>query len=152
LLIGITREKEKHMFFNILQMGMGSLYEYRELIIIVVLIVVDIFLLKFSLLLTKAEYRTRIKWVGVSFLVQFGAIFLVSSPILILGFAGALSDFSGPPFQLIIPAILASVFLDFNLINVIHKVGLKRSLLVSVIILVPIIFAMTFLIQFLSRL
>lgn len=140
------------MFFNILQMGMGSLFEYREIIISVILIVMDIFLLKLGLLITKAEYRRKIKWVGISFLIQFGAIFFISSPILILGFTGALSDFSGPPLQLIIPAILASVFLDLNLINIIHRIGLKRSFVVSLIILVPIIFAMSFLIEFLSSL
>jgi hypothetical protein len=150
LLIGITKEKGNLMFLNMLQMGMGSIGEYEEIIISVVLIVVDILLLKLGLIVTKAEYRTRFKWVGVSFLIQFGAIFFISSPILILGFAGALSDFSGPPFHLIIPVVLASVFLDLNLINVIHKIGLKRSFLVSLIILVPIIFAMSFLIQYLS--
>jgi len=138
------------MFFNILQMGLGSLGEYQEIIISVVLIVADIFLLKLGLILTKAEYRRKIKWVGISFLIQFGAIFFISSPMLILGFAGAFSE--GPPVGFIILAIVGSVFLDFNLINVIHKIGFKRSFFVSLIILVPIIFAMSFLIQYLSRL
>ena len=152
MLIEITREKGNRMLFNILQMGMGSLDEYKEIIISLVSIVAAILLLKLGLILTKAQYRRKIKWVGISFLIQFGAIFFISSPILILGFAGALSDFSGPPIQFIIPAILASIFLDLNLINVIHKIGLKRSFIVSLMILFPIIFAMSFLIQFLSSL
>jgi hypothetical protein len=133
-------------------MGLGSIGDYEEIIISVVLIVADILLLKLGLFLMNAEYRTKIKWVGISFLIQFGAIFIISSPILILGFSGAMSAFDGPPLQLIIPAVLAGLLLDFNIINVIHKIGLKRSFFVALIILVPIIFAMSFLIQFLSSL
>jgi hypothetical protein len=146
------------MLLSILQMGLGWIGEYEEIILSGVLIVVDIFLLKLGLFLMKSEYRTKIKWVGISFLIQFGAIFFISSPMLILGFTGAFSDGSstsgggGPPAGLIVLAIVGSTFLDFNLINVIHKIGLKKSLLVTVIILVPIIFAMSFLIQFLSKL
>jgi hypothetical protein len=146
------------MLLSILQMGLGWIGEYEEIILSGVLIVVDIFLLKLGLFLMKSEYRTKIKWVGISFLIQFGTIFFISSPMLILGFTGAFSDGSttsgggGPPLGLIVLAIVGSAFLDFNLINVIHKIGLKKSLLVTVIILVPIIFAMSFLIQFLSKL
>jgi hypothetical protein len=146
------------MLLSILQMGLGWIGEYEEIILCGVLIVVDIFLLKLGLFLMKSEYRTKIKWVGISFLIQFGAIFFISSPMLILGFTGAFSDGSstsgggGPPAGLIVLAIVGSTFLDFNLINVIHKIGLKKSFLVTIIILVPIIFAMSFLIQFLSKL
>ena len=100
--------------------------------------------------MAKADYRTKIKWVGVSFLIQFGAIFFISSPMLILGFTGAFQE--GPPVGYIVLAIVGSVLLDLNLINVIHKIGLKRSFIVTLIILVPIIFAMSFLIQYLSSL
>ena len=146
------------MILSILQFGMISISEYEEIILSLVLIVADIFILKFGLFLMKAEYRTKIKWVGISFLIQFGAVFFISSPMLILGFTGAFSDGSstsgggGPPPGLIILAIVGSAFLDFNIINVIHKIGLKKSFLITVIILVPIIFAMSFLIQFLSKL
>ncbi|TFF86696.1 MAG: hypothetical protein EU517_00155 [Promethearchaeota archaeon] len=140
------------MLFSILQMGIGWIGDYEEIILSAVLIVGDILLLKLGLFLTKAEYRTKIKWVSISFLIQFGAIFLISSPILVLGFSGALNGLGGPPFQLIIPAIIFSLFLDFNLINVIHRIGLKRAFIVAIIILVPIVFAMFFLIQFLSTL
>ncbi len=138
------------MLLSILQTGMTSIGDYEEIIFSVILIVVDIFLLKIGLLVAKAEYRTKIKWVGVSFLIQFGAIFFISSPMLILGFTGAFHE--GPPAGFIILAIVGSAFLDLNLINVIHKIGLKRSFFVTIIILVPIIFAMSFLIQYLSSL
>jgi hypothetical protein len=138
------------MLFSISQMGMSSIGQYEEIIFSVVLIGLDIFLLKLGLVMMKAEYRTKIKWVAISFLIQFGAIFFVSSPMLILGFTGAFNE--GPPIDFIILAIVGSAFLDFNLINVIHKIGLKKSFFVTLIILVPIIFAMSFLIQYLSSL
>ncbi len=150
MLIEITREKVIVMLFSILQMGMSPLGEYEELIFSAVLIIADIFLLKLGLILTKAEYRTKIKWVAISFLIQFGAIFFISSPMLILGFTGAFHE--GPPVGAIILAIVGSIFLDLNLINVIHKIGLTRSVIVTIIILIPIIFAMSFLIPYLSKL
>jgi hypothetical protein len=150
LLIEITREKVIVMLSNILQMGMNPLGEYEELILSAILIVVDIFLLKLGLIITKAEYRTKIKWVAISFVMQFGTIFFISSPMLILGFTGAFHE--GPPVGAIILAIVGSIFLDLNLINVIHKIGLTRSFIVTIIILIPIIFAMSFLIPYLSKL
>ena len=131
-------------------MGMNPLGEYEELILSAILIVVDIFLLKLGLIITKAEYRTKIKWVAISFVMQFGTIFFISSPMLILGFTGAFHE--GPPVGAIILAIVGSIFLDLNLINVIHKIGLTRSFIVTIIILIPIIFAMSFLIPYLSKL
>ncbi len=133
-----------------LQMGINPFAEYEEIILIIILIGVDIFLLKLGLLITKAEYRTRIKWVALSFLIQFGAIFFISSPMLILGITGAF--YEGPPVSAIILAIVGSIFLDFNIINVIHRVGLKRSFIIAIIILIPIIIAMSILIPYISSL
>ena len=62
MLIEITREKGNRMLFNILQMGMGSLDEYKEIIISLVSIVAAILILKLGLILTKAQYRRKIKW------------------------------------------------------------------------------------------
>jgi hypothetical protein len=98
----------------------------------------DILLLKLGLTITKAQKRTRMKWVAVSFLIQFGVILIISSPMILLGFAGV---FDGGP-GVIIPIIIFSIFIDLNVINVIHQVGLKRSLVVVLIIIVPIVFIM----------
>ncbi len=129
---------EIEMLLNLLQMG-GFL---DEVILLLSLMAAfaggDILLLKFGLAITKAQKRTRIKWVAVSFLIQFGVIFLISSPLFLLGFAG---EFDGNP-GVIIPVIMFCTFIDLNVINVIHQVGLKRSLIVVLIIILPIVFIM----------
>ena len=129
---------EIDMLLNLLQMG-GPLNEETILLILMAVFAGgDILLLKFGLTITKARERTRMKWVAVSFLIQFGVIFLISSPLFLLGFVG---KFDGDP-GVIIPIIILCTFIDLNIINVIHQVGLKHSLFVVLIIILPIIFIM----------
>ena len=98
----------------------------------------DIFLLKLALVITKAQKRRRMKWVAGSFLIQFGIIFIISSPLFLLGFMGG---FHGE-LDVIIPIIILAVFIDLNVINVLHQVGLKRSFGILLITIVPIIIVM----------
>jgi hypothetical protein len=132
----------------IFQNGTTSFDEYIPLIMIGVLLVADIFILKFGLIITKAESKRNLKWVAISFLIQFGAIFFISLPTFLMGMTGEFDE--GPNPGIIIPIVLLSVFIDINLINVIHKIGIKRSVVVSFLILVPIIAAMVFLGQYMS--
>ena len=129
---------EIEMLINLFQMGGPP----NEKIVLLVLMAAfaggDILLLKLGLAMTKAQKRTRMKWVAVSFLIQFGVIFIISSPLFLLGFAG---KFDGDP-GVIIPIIILCTFIDLNVINVIHQVGLKRSLIVVSIIILPIVFIM----------
>ncbi len=126
------------MLLNLLQMG-GPLDGKTMLLILMAAFAGgDILLLKLGLTITKAQKRTRMKWVAVSFLIQFGVIFIISSPMFLLGFAGA---FDGDP-GVVIPIIILCTFIDLNVINVIHQVGLKRSLIVVSIIILPIVFIM----------
>ena len=126
------------MLLNLLQMGGPPEGETGLLILMAAFAGVDILLLKLGLIITKAQKRTRMKWVAVSFLIQFGVIFIISSPMFLLGFAG---EFKGDP-EVIIPIIILCAFIDLNVINVIHQVGLKRSLVVVLIIILPIVFIM----------
>jgi len=126
------------MLLNLLQMGGPLNEETGRLILMAAFAGGDILLLKLGLTITKAQKRTRMKWVAVSFLIQFGVILIISSPMILLGFAGV---FDGGP-GVIIPIIIFSIFIDLNVINVIHQVGLKRSLVVVLIIIVPIVFIM----------
>jgi len=129
---------EIEMLLNLLQMG-GVLNEETSLLILMAAFAgVDILLLRLGLVITKAKKRKRMKWVAASFLIQFGVIFIISSPMFLLGFSGA---FHGEP-GVIIPIIILSTFIDLNVINVIHQVGLKRSLVIVLIIILPIIFIM----------
>ena len=126
------------MLLNLLQTGGPPNEGIALLITMAVFAGVDILLLKFGLAITKAKRRTKMKWVAISFLIQLGIIFIISSPMFFLGFAGA---FDGDP-GVVIPIIILCTFIDLNVINVIHQIGLKRSLVVVSIIILPIVFIM----------
>jgi hypothetical protein len=126
------------MLFTFLQMGTPSIDELLPFIIMGAFAGGDILLLKLALVVTKAQKRTRMKWVAGSFAIQFGIIFIISSPLFFLGFMG---NFRGEP-DVIIPIIILSSFIDLNVINVLHQVGLKRSLGILLITFVPLIMIM----------
>ncbi len=115
--------------------------ELFPIIFIVAVAVGDILLLKLGLAITKAKIRTRIKWVAGSFAIQFAIIFIISSPLFLLGAMGAFND-DGGPGGIIIIIIIISAFIDLNIVNVLHQIGLKRSFIIVVMILVPIVFIM----------
>ena len=111
------------------------------IIIIIVLFLGDIFLLKIGLTITKAQVKKNMKWVAGSFGIQLGIIFFIGSPLLLFGMIG---KFQGDP-GVILPVVIFSVFIDLNIINVLHKIGLKRSLVVVIFVVGPIITAMVLL-------
>ena len=111
------------------------------IILIIVLILGDILLLKIGLAITKAQEKKNMKWVAGSFGIQFGIIFFISSPLLLYGMIG---KFQGNP-GVIAPIVLFSVFIDLNVVNIIHKIGLKRSIVVVFLVVGPIITAMVLL-------
>jgi len=124
--------------------------ELFPIILIVAVAAGDILLLKLGLVITKAQKKTRIKWVAGSFLIQFAIIFIISSPLFLLGSMGA---FNGDgPGAIIIIIIILSAFIDLNIVNILHQIGLKRSFIIVVIILVPMIFIMIYLGDMLSQL
>jgi hypothetical protein len=122
------------MFFQ----GFPSMEELMPFIIAGCLIGGDILLLKLGLIITKAQEKKNMKWVAGSFGIQLGVVFFIGSPLILYGMIG---KFQGDP-GLIIPVILFAVFIDLNLINVIHKIGLKRSLVVVFFVVGPLITAL----------
>ena len=126
------------MLFTFLQMGTPSIGELIPFIIMGAFAAGDILLLKLALVITKAQKRTRMKWVAGSFAIQFGIIFIISSPLFLLSFMG---KFQGD-LNVIIPIILLSLFIDLNVINVLHQVGLKRSTGILLITFVPLVIVM----------
>ena len=120
---------------------MPDMQELGPIIGAVALILFDILLLKLALLITKAQEKKNMKWVAISFGIQFGVIFFISSPLILYGMVG---QFQGDP-RIIIPVVLFSVFIDLNVINLIHKIGLKRSFVVMFFVVGPIITAMVIL-------
>lgn len=88
------------------------------------------------------------KSVMYSFLIQFGVVFLIGSPLFVLSLIG---DFRGDPGAIIAVSVLG-LFIDINIINVIHNIGLKRSLVVGLLVIVPMILVMSFMGSMLSSL
>lgn len=108
-----------------------------------------IILLKVGLVVTKAEVRTTFKWVLASFGIQVGVFFFVGSPLMLLGFAGMMEG--GPEALLIIIFIIVALFMDMNVLNIVHELGMKRALLVFFMILIPFLFTVGFLIFLLTQ-
>ena len=126
------------MLLTFLQMGNTSIGELIPFIIMGLFAAGDIVLLKLALVVTNAQKKTRMKWVAGSFAIQFGIIFIISSPLFLLGFLGS---FRGEP-DVIIPIVILAVFIDLNVINVLHQVGLKRSFGILLLTFIPIILIM----------
>ena len=112
----------------------------QPFIIMGVLIVVDIIILKIGLVITKAKIKTDMKNVALSFFIQFGLIVFISTPMI---FQGSLGYFDqGLPPGLIMATILFSAFIDWQIINIVHKIGLKRAFIVVILIIGPMSIAM----------
>lgn len=91
--------------------------------------------LPFYFLIRRGD-RTSFKWVTYSVLIQVGITVFICSPLIILGLLGEFQK--GPPNPgLIVAFALLSFFIDLNVVNVIHKNGMKKSVFVALIV-VPI--------------
>ena len=127
------------MFFQISNDAIGPILSA------VFLILIGMIIFKFGLAVTKAESKTNFKWVAGSFLIQYGVTLFISAPMLldmVLTFIayGTLDDFrldSG----LIAVSVIFSTFIIINLINMIHRPGIKRSFIIALLILGPIFFS-----------
>jgi len=118
-----------------------SIEQMVPFIIAILLICGDILILKIGLTITKAEEKKNFKWVAGSFGIQFGLIFFISTPMILGGATGAFSNGGPEPF-LIALTVIFSAFIDLHIINIIHKIGMKRSLIITILIMGPITYAM----------
>ena len=112
------------------EMGLG-LY-----IIMILAFILGLIMLKIGLVITKAEARTGFKWLIASFGIQVGIFFFVASPLMLMGSSGALGG-QRPEIYLIVIFIILALFMDVNILNILHKVGLKRALLVFGFMAIP---------------
>ncbi len=103
-----------------------------------ILAISEIFALKIGLLITKAQDKKNLKWVMISFAIQVGIFFFIASPLILMGMTGSFQQ-GGPDPMLIALFILLALFVDLNILNVLHKLGFKRALLVFGIMMIPFI-------------
>ena len=104
--------------------------------VIIIAFIVGLILLKIGLVISKAETRTEFKWVLGSFGIQVGMFFFVGSPLILLGISGAFGK-QGPEIILIIIFLVLALFIEVNLLNIIHRLGMKRALLVFGLMVAP---------------
>ncbi len=112
--------------------------EFILIVILPILLLSEIITLKIALKITKAEERRKFKFCAMSFLIQAGVILFIASPLILLGLAGGFDEY-GPNPLLIIATIALAIFIELNLLNVIHKIGIKRALIVFGIMMIPVV-------------
>ena len=126
------------MFFQTI-----DILKYMPFIIAGVLLASGVIILKVALVITKAESKTDMKWVAGSFFIQTGVTLFITLPMqldMILAFmSGSYYKYEGPPPLVIAMVVIFSTFIVVNLINTIHKPGIIRSLVITLMILGPII-------------
>jgi len=98
-------------------------------------------LLKIGLIITKAEVKREFSWVVLSACIQAGAVFFIMLPIFLSGFTGTMEH--GPDVGLIIGIMCLGLFIDLNIINVLHQVGILRALFIFILEIIPVIIIMS---------
>ena len=61
------------------------------------------------------------------------------------------TDGGGPPAILIILFVIIALFMDVNVLNITHELGLKRALIVFIFIFIPFAFVVGFIIFIISN-
>jgi len=103
-------------------------------------------LLKIGLIITKAEVKREWKWVLASSFIQAGLSFFIMAPIFINMFAEMGSEY-GPEGDdmagLIFGMLALGMFINLQVINVLHQIGMKRALIIFVLEIIPVIIIMS---------
>jgi hypothetical protein len=136
------------MILTVFQNGNGP--DEGIFFIFPIMFILALILLKIGLVITKAEIRTGIKWVLISFGIQVGVFFFVAGPLMLASFSG--DSGGGPPAILIILFVLLALFMDVNILNITHELGLKRAIIVFIFIFIPFAFVVGFIIFIISNL
>ncbi|MBD3197928.1 MAG: hypothetical protein GF317_22950 [Candidatus Lokiarchaeota archaeon] len=114
-----------------------------ELIAVIVtpigVLILELILVKIGLAISKAETRKNFKWTLGSILIQIGLIAFISLPVLLEGFSTGWSE-GGPNAVTIISLSIVGAIIDVNLINVIHEIGIGKSIFVFILFAIPMVF------------
>jgi len=125
------------------QPSLPDIEDIIPFIIAALLVIGGIIIFKLGLVVTKAESKTDFKWVAGSFLIQYGVTLFISAPMLLdmvlALMIGTSNDYRGPEPGSIALVVIFSSFIVVNLINMLHKPGIIRSIIIALLILGPII-------------
>ena len=104
-------------------------------------------ILKIGLIITKAEVKREWKWVLASSFIQAGLCFFIMAPMFI-NMAADFGSEGGPEgdemIGLILGLLALGLFIDLQVINVFHRVGMKRALIIFTMEIIPVIVIMGF--------
>ena len=123
------------MLLTLLQIRIRFFPEFVFYFLIPILCIVEIVVLKIGLSVTHAPEKKGFKWVLASFAIQIAVIFFVASPLMLMGMAGGFDG--GESGGLITAFVLLALFIDINILNVIHKLGMKKAVAVFLLMMIP---------------
>jgi len=114
--------------------------EYIPFIIAAVLLGAGVILFKVGLLITRAQERKSIKWVAISFFVQFGVALFISAPLALDKVIALITGrkYEGPQAPGFVITVALSILVLVNLINVLHKPGIMNSIILILFIMGPV--------------
>jgi len=103
-------------------------------------------ILKIGLIISNAEVNREWKKVIISSLIQAGLCFFIMSPLFINMFLDFGSEHGpeGDEMAGLIAGLLAlGMFINLQVINVFHRVGMKRALIIFIMEVIPVIIIMS---------
>ncbi len=98
-------------------------------------------ILKIGLVAAKAEIKREWKWVFASAFIQAGAVFFIMLPIF-LNMLLETNMEGGPPVGLILGTMSVGLFIDLNILNMLHRIGIKKALIIFIFEIIPVVIIM----------
>ncbi|MBN1799929.1 MAG: hypothetical protein JW891_00390 [Candidatus Lokiarchaeota archaeon] len=99
-------------------------------------------ILKIGLVAAHAEVKREWKWVFASAFMQAGAVFFVMLPL----FFNMLLETNmegGPPVGLLLGLMSLGLFIDLNILNMFHRIGIKKALIIFLFEIIPVVIIMS---------
>jgi len=114
--------------------------EYIPFIIAAVLLGAGVILFKIGLSITRAQERTNIKWVAISFFIQFGIAMFISTPLALDKVMALMTGrkYEGPQALGFVITVVLSIFILINMINLLHKSGIIKSIILILLVMGPV--------------
>ena len=114
--------------------------EYIPFIIVAALIAGGVILLKIGLTVIRSQERIDMKWVLISFFIQFVIVLFISAPLALDKVIAIVHNikYEGPQTPTAVIVIIISLFIVVNIINVIHKRGITLSIVLTLFVMGPI--------------
>lgn len=128
------------MIASIFQIQMRLFPDFIIFFMLPLVLILEVVVLKIGLVITKAEVHTSIRWVLISLGLQIGVILFIATPLTLLGFSGFYNSGSALPV-IIGVSVITALFLDMNVLNVIHRLGFKKAIIVFALMLIPLFIA-----------